>query len=236
MIEESVREVIRDKAGEKGVLVTVSVPAGRELARKTLNPRLGIKNGISIIGTTGIVIPYSEAAYQAAISQALDVAAAAGCPQVVITTGRRSEKFAQAELQLPEECFVQAGDYIGYTLSECSGKGITESVIWGMTGKISKLAAGHLYTNVSDSVVNIGMLAAIAVACGAPPELAGDLRRAVTANQLRRLLPPKVAPAFCERLCNMAAEECRRQTGGGLKIACIMSDYHGGILGRSHDG
>ncbi len=113
MIERSVRKVTSNKLDGKGVQVIISVPGGDKLARKTLNPRLGILGGISILGTTGIVIPYSVNAYTTCISQALDVAVACGCQQVILTTGRRSEKFAQSELALAEECFVQVGDFIG---------------------------------------------------------------------------------------------------------------------------
>lgn len=234
MIEQSVGEVLTAFPGTAGLEVTISVAGGEKLARKTLNPRLGITGGISIIGTTGIVIPYSPEAYKAAISQAAGVAAACGGKHAVITTGRRSEKYAQAVLELPEESFIQAGDYIGYALERCKSKGITEATIWGMTGKISKLAAGEMYTNISDSRIDIHFLTGVAAGCGAPQELLTALKEAVTANQLRRLLPPDCAPVFCNELCRMAAGQCRKATGG-LKVHCFMSDYNGAILGKYHE-
>jgi len=234
MIEDSVRKAAGSKLDGKGIQVIVSVPNGEQLARKTLNPRLGIIKGISILGTTGIVIPYSVNAYQACISQALDVAVACGCRQVVLTTGRRSEKFAQSELALAEECFVQAGDFIGYSLEQCAKRHLAKVTIWGMTGKISKLAAGHLYTNVSDSRVDIGFLAEVAAGCGVPDKMAKALRAAVTANHFRKMLPPEHTRKFCDQLCRLAAAKCQEEAGEKLEVECIMTSYDGIILGRGN--
>jgi cobalt-precorrin-5B (C1)-methyltransferase len=210
------------------------VAEGEKLAGRTLNPRLGIVHGISILGTTGIVIPYSVSAYKACLYQALDVALACGCRQVVLTTGRRSEKFAQAKLALPEECFIQAGDFIGYSLEQCAKRSFEKVTVWGMMGKLSKLAAGHMYTNVSDSRVDINLLAQIAIDCGVPDETVKSLRAAVTANHFRKMLPSEYAQKFCNKLCLMAAKKCREKTGGKVKLECIMSSYDGMILGRAH--
>jgi cobalt-precorrin-5B (C1)-methyltransferase len=234
MIERSVKKAARNGLAGKGIKVTISVLGGEKLARKTLNPRLGIVEGISILGTTGIVIPYSVNAYKACISQALDVAVACGCGQVVLTTGRRSEKFAQSELALPEECFVQAGDFIGYSLEECATRNLFKVVVWGMTGKISKLAAGHLYTNVSDSTVDIGFLAEVAASCSVPDEILNDLKEAVTANHFRKILPPEYTRKFCDKLCQLAASRCRDKAGKKLDVECIMTSYDGTILGRAN--
>ncbi len=237
MIESSVREVMPEKNGpkknDKGVEVTISVAEGEKLARRTLNPRLGIIKGISILGTTGVVIPYSVSAYEACISQSLDVAVACGCRQIVLTTGRRSEKFAQGELELAEECFVQAGDFIGYSLEQCARRSFDKVIVWGMTGKLSKLAAGHMYTNVSHSRVDIDFLAEVTADCGVPEEIVQSLKKAVTANHFRKMLPPQYSPKFCSKLCLLAAERCREKAGGKIEVECIMSSYDGVILGRA---
>jgi cobalt-precorrin-5B (C1)-methyltransferase len=232
MITDSVKKATKDRLNGKGIKVTISVSRGEKLARKTLNPRLGIVGGISILGTTGIVIPYSIDAYTACISQALDVAVACGCREVVLTTGRRSEKFAQNEFALAEECFVQAGDFMDYSLKECASKRLAKVTIWGMIGKISKLAVGYLYTNISDSKVDIGFLTTLAKSCGVSDEMAKGLRGAVTANHFYRILPPEYSQEFCNQLCLLAANKCREHTEGRLEIECIMSGYNGAILGR----
>jgi cobalt-precorrin-5B (C1)-methyltransferase len=234
MIERSVMKAAQNKLDGKGIEVIISVPEGEKLAMRTLNPRLGITGGISILGTTGIVIPYSVNAYKACISQTLDIAKACGCRQVVLTTGRRSEKFAQGQLALAEECFVQAGDFIGYALEEGARRRLSRVIIWGMTGKISKLAAGHFYTNVSDSKVDIGFLTRLAASCGVPDETLKVLREAVTANHFRKMLPPEHTGEFCDQLCRLAAGKCRGKVRGKLEVACVMSSYDGHILGRSH--
>jgi len=233
MIERSIRKVTRNELDSRGIQVIISVPEGERLARRTLNPRLGIVEGISILGTTGIVIPYSVNAYTTCISQALDVAVACGCRQVVLTTGRRSEKFAQSELALAEECFVQAGDFIGYSLEECARR-LARVIVWGMIGKISKLASGHLYTNVSHSRVDIGFLAGVAAGCGVPDKIVKALRTAVTANHFRKMLPPEHTREFCNQLCLLAAKKCSEGAGGKLEVECIMTNYDGIILGRAN--
>ncbi len=233
MIIQSIEEARGDELDSRGLAVTISVLEGERLARRTLNSRLGIIGGISILGTSGVVIPYSVNAYTACISQALNVAAASGCRQVVLTTGRRSEKFAQKELNLPEECFIQAGDFIGYSLLECARRGLAKATIWGMIGKMSKLAAGHLYTNVSDSRVDIGVLIRLAADCGVPEEAIQVLREAVTANQFRKLLPPEYSGSFCNSLCLLAAKKCGEHVNGKVQIECIVTDPEGAILGRA---
>jgi cobalt-precorrin-5B (C1)-methyltransferase len=233
MITAEVSSAAGDKLISQGVKVVISVTRGAELAKKTLNQRLGIIGGISILGTTGIVIPYSVNAYTACISQALDVAAASGCREAALTTGRRSEKFAQKELKLKEECFIQAGDYIGFSIQECLKKHFLKAIIWGMIGKISKLAAGHLYTNISDSEVNMDILVTAARDAGAPAEIVQSMRVAVSANHFRELLPAEYLNDFAAILCKLAALKCRDSVQGEVEIECIMSDYYGVILGRA---
>jgi cobalt-precorrin-5B (C1)-methyltransferase len=233
MIVASVAEAVADAGIHRGVKVTISVPRGEELSKRTLNSRLGIVEGISIIGTSGIVIPYSVKAYTACISKALDVAAACGCREVVFTTGRRSEKYAQGALHLQEEAFILAGDYIGYSLKETARKGICKATVWGMIGKISKLAAGHLYTNVSDSFIDISLLTTVAEECHLSGDVVAVLRQSVTANHFRKLLPPHATEEFCARLCVLAAKKCSAAVKDRVMVECVITDPVGVILGRS---
>lgn len=235
MIEQSVQQAMGNILDSRGVRVTISVPCGEQLTLKTLNSRLGISGGISILGTTGVVIPYSISAYKTCISQAIDIAAASDCRQIVLTTGRRSEKYAQSELALVDECYIQAGDFIGYSLKKCAAKNIEKVIIWGMIGKLSKLAAGYLYTNVSDSKIDINFLAKVAVGCSIPNETIKELRTAVTANHFRRILPAEYTRAFCDRICLLAAVKCQEKVSNAMKVECIMSSFDGMILGRSND-
>ena len=128
MIIENLREIGEKILAEKGIRVVISVPKGKELGPKTDNPRLGIINGISILGTSGIVIPFSTASYAASIRQNLDVAIAMGNNTVVLTTGGRSEDLAKEMIDLPEHCFVQMGDFSGYTIQQCGKKDIKKNI------------------------------------------------------------------------------------------------------------
>src|SRR6516164_9147106 len=112
LIAETVADVLaaRGLAG-RGVVVEIAVPRGEELARKTFNPRLGIVGGISILGTSGIVVPYSTAAWLASVTQEIDVAVAQGLKELVLTVGARGERLAQKLWPMPAEAFIQIGPF-----------------------------------------------------------------------------------------------------------------------------
>jgi len=128
MIKENLTETANEILQDNGIRVVISVPKGKELAYKTDNPRLGIVGGISILGTSGIVIPYSTASFAASIRQSLDVTIAMGNDTVVLTTGGRSEDFSKKIVKLPEHCFVKMGDFVGYTVQQCVKKRYQESI------------------------------------------------------------------------------------------------------------
>ena len=234
MIVQSINEAVNGQLDSKGLKVIISVPRGEELAKRTLNRRLGIIGGISILGTNGVVIPYSIEAYKVSISQALDIAVATGCETVVLTTGRRSEKYAQEELILAEESFIQTGDFIGYALTECAHRKLAKIIIWGMVGKLSKLAAGHFYTNVSDSIVDVSFLAEVSSNCGISKKVVVAAREAVNAHHFLKLLGTHNVRKVCTELCLLAAQQCQGYAGRAFEVECIMSDYNGTILGRAN--
>ncbi|MGH9223529.1 MAG: cobalt-precorrin-5B (C(1))-methyltransferase, partial [Acidimicrobiales bacterium] len=165
MIRRSVREVT-----DRPVAVTVSVPGGEEMAARTSNARLGIVGGISILGTTGVVRPFSTAAWRASVVQQVDVAAAQGQCHVVLSTGGRTDAAAQRLLpDLPAVSFVEVGDFTGIALRRAVATGVVDRVTFvGMAGKITKLAAGVLMTHYRRSKVDGRLLEEVAVACGAP--------------------------------------------------------------------
>lgn len=234
MIIQSVEAVMRSHTISKGLKVVISVPQGEALAKRTLNRRLGIVGGISILGTSGVVIPYSVQAYKVAISQALDVAVASGCRKVVLTTGRRSEKYAQKEFALSEEAFIQMVDFVGYTINECANKGLAKIIIWGMAGKLSKIAAGHLYTHVGSSRVEINFLADVARSCGVPDSAVAAMKKAVNAHHFLRLAEKSELTQICNLLCSLAAKVCREHVKRAVEVECVMTEYNGTILGRGY--
>ncbi len=147
MIKDAVNSILKDKCSK--VSVTIIVPKGEELAQKTLNPRLGIVGGISILGTTGIVKPISEAAWCATISVAMDVALAAGLDSVCLSTGRTSEAVAMKRLSfLKEEAFISMGDYVGFSLKEASRRPFKRIYIACQWSKLMKIAMGWDQTHV----------------------------------------------------------------------------------------
>ncbi|MEK7851559.1 MAG: cobalt-precorrin-5B (C(1))-methyltransferase CbiD, partial [Deltaproteobacteria bacterium] len=168
MIQQAIEEAMNTppspplaKGGNGGVKVIISVPEGEHIAKSTLNERLGIMGGISILGTTGIVKPISTKAWADTISVALDVAKAAGLEEVVLTTGRTSEKIAMEKLKLPSEAYIQMGDHVGYSLKECVKKGFKMVTIAGQFGKFTKIASGEFETNVRDSTLELKTLSDI---------------------------------------------------------------------------
>lgn len=164
------------------VLVFIEVPEGEEIARHTLNPRLGIVGGISILGTGGIVRPYSHAAWAAAVSQSLDVARAQGHIFCALTTGRRSERlFQERNPQVPEVCCVQAADHFAHALREAKAKGF-RSVAWAVFfGKLVKQAQGLESTHAREAATDFALLAELAEEAGADAGTCADIARANTA-------------------------------------------------------
>ena len=163
MITQTIQEVLTERGEMRGVRVVISVPDGLERSQKTLNARLGIIGGLSILGTTGIVRPYSTAAYKASISKAVDVAIACGCQQhIVLTTGSRSEKFARRYISLPDEAYIQMGEFTGHALRDCAAKSVPQVTLVGMIGKLSKIGDGRMQTHVAGAEVNLQQLAEVA--------------------------------------------------------------------------
>jgi len=170
MIEDAVREVFSIHDSRFTIHVSISIPDGEERAKKTLNARLGIVGGLSILGTTGIVHPISAQAWTDTIDTAIDVALACGCETVVLSTGRTSEVVAQKHLgsgdwgagidkALPDEAYVMMGDHFGHSLRACAFKGVRQVVVAGQFAKLLKIACGHEQTHVSSSELDLRMLA-----------------------------------------------------------------------------
>lgn len=160
-INRGPRQMIRDNVKED-VSITISVPEGRLIARKTFNPRLGIVGGISIIGVSGITLPYSEEAFIESIHKCMEVAKASGSSHVVINSGAKSENILKAEFpQLPMQCFVQYGNYIGKTLQIAAELGICHVTLGVMLGKAVKLADGHLDTHSRNAVMDKDFIATL---------------------------------------------------------------------------
>ncbi len=236
-ITEMVKEAAESVLGRSGLRVVISVPRGEEMAKETVSARIGILEGISILGTTGIVVPFSTSAYMASIDQGIDVTVAAGCDRLVLTTGGKSEEFAMKLLaDLPEEAFIQMGDFVGHTLKYAVKKGIKKVTICGMPGKMSKIATGTMMTHVAGSQVDMAFLAEIARECGASSEALESVRAANTARHVSELVAQHNITGFFDRVAQKVCKACREHIADAFTVECILTDFDGNVLGKAEIG
>ncbi len=215
----------------RGLEVTISVPNGESLAQETLNPRLGIVGGISILGTTGIVKPYSQSAYRASIYVELKVAAHNDVPRAVLATGNRSEQYTrERQPDWPALGFVQVGDHMDYALKQVRRLGFPKVVIAGMVGKISKLAQGRMQTHISEGGVDFDFLAGVGRRLGAEADLFGQIRTANTARHAQILLRRAGVEGLEQRLAQKAAEQAFDFVDGAAAVEVLLYDIRGALL------
>ncbi|MBI2160289.1 MAG: cobalt-precorrin-5B (C(1))-methyltransferase [candidate division NC10 bacterium] len=233
MITESVTAALEAGGHAGGAYVVIFVPRGLEMAKQTLNHRLGLIGGISILGTSGIVKPYSTAAYKVSIVNSIDVAVAEGLTEVVITTGGKSEEYAQRIWPLPEPAFVQMGDWVGFTLAYCRKKKVAKVDIAGMIGKLSKIADGEFYTHARQSAVNLEGLAAIAHSLGAASEVVEKIRHGNTAREAQEIVLAHGVGGFFDRITAKVSQNCRAYVEGAFAVETVLTDADGVVLGRA---
>lgn len=216
------------KTDGRAVRVVFSVPGGEAMSTKTTNERLGIVGGISILGTTGIVRPFSTAAYRASVVQQIDVAAAQGERTIVLCTGSRSEQAAlRLFAHLDPVCVVEVGDFTGIALRHCAAHGVERVAIVAMVGKITKLAAGVMMTHFHRSEVDTELLARVAEETGAPPAALAAATETATARHFFEVCVAEGALAPLVRLCQLAALRCRAHGGDRIEVEVTMVDFEG---------
>ena len=231
-IEENVRAAAGALLDSCGLEVMISVPEGEQMMKKTLNSRLGILGGISILGTTGIVHPYSTAAFRASVTQGVEVAASQGLDTVVLTTGGRTEKFMIRELsQLSETCFVQMGDFLKPALDTVVSAGIKNVVIGAMVGKLTKIAQGETITHAGRAPVSTELLADIAATIGADAQTCTDIRNDETARYAsERLAELGLTNAFCRELSRRAIQTLKARYPDQFFLRVMVCDFDGNKL------
>ena len=210
----------------RGWVFTIFVPKGEEIARRTFNPRLGIEGGISIIGVSGIVKPFSEEAFIDSIRKCMTVAVASGTERVVINSGGKSERFVKALYPtLPPQAFVEYGNYIGETLKiahELDFKNVTLGV---MLGKAVKLAAGHLDTHSRKSVMDKEFL--LQMLHEADCDI--DISDITLARELWDKLPAAQLDSFASTIIRHCAEHCKPLLPNG-ELTILLIDDNGNIF------
>jgi cobalt-precorrin-5B (C1)-methyltransferase len=208
--------------------VEIFVPRGEEIARQTLNPRLGILGGISILGTSGLVRPFSHQAYRATIAAALKVARAAGLSGAVLTTGGKTEELLRAHLPtLPEEAFVQMGDFVRFALKVAANLGFTHLTVGAFVGKALKMAQGFAHTHAARGLADLGELGRWTLATTGDKALAQAVGRANTAREALELLPPGAAQAMAAEVGRRVLAALRRHAGPRPELAAVILGFDG---------
>lgn len=230
MIRHAVEQVITDAIKPSTVEVEIFVPDGEALAQKTLNARLGIIGGISILGTTGIVRPLSHDAYTATIRSALSVARASGCRQVALTTGRRSERYIQQHFDdWADEQFIQIGDYFQFAMQTAAEMTLEGVVLAVFFGKAVKMSMGVPHTHAARSTLLLDRLAEWTSALTGKTELADAVRKANTARHAFDLLGENqsvVAARVGEGIVRHAAAFAEDT----LTVRSMIFNYQGAII------
>lgn len=229
MIENSIRHLLHSlpmKANPVSIDVLISVPGGEEIARRTFNPRLGIEGGISIIGTSGIVKPFSTDAFIRSIAKSMEVARATGSPRVVINSGAKSERFVRAYYpELPPQAFVHYGNFIGETLKLADSLKVPRITLGVMIGKAVKLAEGHLDTHSRQVTMNRDFIISMARKAGCGEDVCTRIDSITLARELWDLIPASLLPTFAQTVIDHCYHHCAPLLPHGeLTILLISED------------
>lgn len=232
-IREHVAAVAARHGGTGDVVVEVAVEHGEELARRTWNPRLGILGGLSVLGTTGVVVPYSCSSWIDSIRRGIDVARAAGHRHVAGCTGSTSERVVTELYGLPEDALLDMGDFAGAVLKYLRRHPVPRLTVAGGIGKLAKLADGHLDLHSGRSQVSTESLAARVRDAGGPPELVEGVRTANTALDALQQCTAVGLP-----LGDLVAAGARQTAlgvlrGAPVEVDVVVIDRAGTIVGRS---
>ena len=223
-INKGPREMMR-KNIQENVRIIISVPDGAEIAKKTFNPRLGIEGGISIIGVSGIVKPFSEEAFIDSIHKCMKVAKASGAERVVINSGAKSERFVRTMYpELPRQAFVEYGNYIGDTLKIANELGIKHVTLGVMLGKAVKLAAGHLDTHSRKTTMDIRFIQQMLQESG----ITIDISNITLARELWDIIPSNQLNDFAQTVIRHCATYCNPILPEG-SLTILLIDENGKI-------
>ena len=225
MIREAVAAPLEKWGGtDTRLKITISVQDGEELAKKTLNKRLGIIGGLSILGTTGIVRPISAHAWTETIETSMRVARAAGLTEVILSTGRTSEAAVEKLLNLPEEAGVMMGDYLDYALKATRKHGFHRVHLACMWAKMLKCALGIAQTHVRNGVLEMKQAAALLEELGLEPQRAAKMAGANTAREIYQRLVADGEQELIHKVCVIARQQAEKRCGIEVKIYLVTSE------------
>lgn len=229
MITEAVKEVL--PAG-KGAEIIISAPEGANIAKKTMNDKLGVKGGISILGTTGVVKPLSLEACRRSLVPQIDVAIAKGYKRILYVPGNIGERIAKEKFGVPEDAIVQTGDFVGYMLDKAVEKGVKEIIVLGHSGKLVKVAARLFNTHHKVGDARNEVVASYAGAAGVDQKTIKALLEANTTDEATEILRQVnlVEPTY-----DLIAERVHKQVSdrveNKIKISVIIVAMDGKVLG-----
>ena len=238
MITEHASEVAKAHglSPDKGITAKLSVPTGEEVALKTTNARLGVIGGISILGSTGVVQPYSTAAWRASVNMAVDVAATNNIDHMVLATGLASEAFTKNHLDLPDMAYVGIGIFSGAALKRCVARGFKRATHVGMVGKFSKMAMGYFVTHVAGNKVDTTFLAELAGKCGASEELQKEMAATTSGRHFGEIALANNQLELFTLMSQMVCDESHKLLGEDadkLIVDAMCFDFDGALLGHA---
>jgi cobalt-precorrin-5B (C1)-methyltransferase len=232
MIIDNLNAIHDPNDGPLDLEITISVEDGEKLAKKTWNERLGIIGGLSILGTTGVVVPYSCSAWIHSIHRGIDVAREAGLNHVIGSTGSTSEKSAMALYDLPLFAFLDMGDFVGGLMKYLRSQPLSRLTIAGGFGKLSKLAAGHLDLHSKRSQVDPEFLAALARQAGADEKLSLEIAAGGSAGAILQIAQNN-GLALGDAVAAAARTEAEKVSEGTFSVEVILYDRLGNLVGRA---
>lgn len=215
----------------QGVEVTIIVPRGEEVASRTMNPRLGILGGISILGTTGVVEPMSEEAFRESLAPQVAVAAAEGFRQIVMTPGRKGEKLAVERYGLPPGAVVQISNFVGYMLEEAARQALEGVLLFGYHGKLAKVAAGVFHTHSRVADARLETLAAHAALLGADRPVVAEIMQAHVGEAAVEVLRQHGLMEVMPRIAAEASRRAEEYVGRRLRVGTVLLSRAGEALG-----
>ncbi|MDH0746684.1 cobalt-precorrin-5B (C(1))-methyltransferase [Pseudomonas sp. GD03842] len=232
MMTEHLMQLAAECGYTGGFEVTVCVENGSELALKTMNPRLGILGGLSILGTSGIVRPFSCAAYIASIHQGIDVAKTNGYMHIAACTGNASEDTMRRVYRLPDIALIEMGDFVGAVLKHLRKVSVDKLSLCGGFGKISKLAAGHMDLHSRHSSIDLEQLSHWAADVGASAHLQQQIREANTSQQALAMASALGVP-LGDAVCEHALAFARTVVPSQVEVEVFAIDRQGEIVGHA---
>jgi cobalt-precorrin-5B (C1)-methyltransferase len=235
MIRDALASVAEQCGVPGDVIVTVSIPGGEALAAKTLNGRLGIEGGLSVLGTTGIVVPFSCAAWVHSIHRGIDVARASGIRHVAAATGSTSEAAVRRLYGLPDQALIDMGDFVGGTLKYLRAHPLPRLSLAGGFAKMVKLAQGNLFLHSSKSRVDMNRLADDLAALGATDAAVREARAANTAAQVLSIATAEGAP-LADGVARGALSVARGTLDADCEVEVLVFDRSGHLIGQADAG